>query len=146
MESIKEEELNLQREVVTTTPNTWLVEAVNPTTGEKKMINVSNFASVVAGVLNISFINSGILILSQGESAELPIILGFFQLKSEVTGAVFIGIADFDGITAIRNKNENIYGSSYTIIKESALDYVKITNVSAGEKRLLWNCLGFKSL
>ena len=51
MESIKEEELNLQREVVTTTPNTWLVEAVNPTTGEKKMINVSNFASVVAGVL-----------------------------------------------------------------------------------------------
>ena len=52
MESIKEEELNLQREVVTTTPNTWLVEAVNPTTGEKKMINVSNFASVVAGVMN----------------------------------------------------------------------------------------------
>lgn len=51
MESIKEEELNLQREVVTTTPNTWLVEAVNPTTGEKKMINVSNFASVVAGVM-----------------------------------------------------------------------------------------------
>ena len=100
----------------------------------------------MAGVLNISFINSGILILSQGESAELPIILGFFQLKSEVTGAVIIGIADFDGITAIRNKNENIYGSSYTIIKESALDYVKITNVSAGEKRLLWNCLGFKSL
>lgn len=48
MESIKETELNLQREVVTTVPNTWLVEAVNPSTGEKKMINIANYTSVVA--------------------------------------------------------------------------------------------------
>lgn len=50
MESIKETELNLQREVVTTVPNTWLVEAVNPSTGDKKMIDIANYASVVAGV------------------------------------------------------------------------------------------------
>ena len=51
MESIKETELNLQREVVTTVPNTWLVEAVNPNTGEKKMIDIANYASVVAGII-----------------------------------------------------------------------------------------------
>lgn len=30
-------------------PNTWLVEAVNPSTGEKKMIDIASYASVVAG-------------------------------------------------------------------------------------------------
>lgn len=55
MESIKENELNLQREVVTTVPNTWLVEAVNPSTGEKKMIDIANYASVVAGLSNTNF-------------------------------------------------------------------------------------------
>lgn len=54
MESIKETELNLQREVVTTVPNTWLVEAVNPSTGEKKMIDIANYASVVAENLEIN--------------------------------------------------------------------------------------------
>lgn len=48
MESIKETDLNLQREKVTSVANTWLVKAVNPTTGEEKMIDVSNFSSVVA--------------------------------------------------------------------------------------------------
>lgn len=57
MESIKETELNLQREVVTTVPNTWLVEAVNPSTGEKKMIDIANYASVVAGQIGTN--NSG---------------------------------------------------------------------------------------
>ena len=55
MDSIKETELNLQREVVTTVPNTWLVEAVNPSTGEKKMINIGNYASVVAGQIPLKF-------------------------------------------------------------------------------------------
>lgn len=57
MESIKETELNLQREVVTTVPNTWLVEAVNPSTGEKKMINIANYTSVVAGRIGTSVDN-----------------------------------------------------------------------------------------
>ena len=55
MECIKETELNLQREVVTTVPNTWLVEAVNPSTGAKKMIDIANYASVVAGLSNTNF-------------------------------------------------------------------------------------------
>ena len=56
MESIKENDLALQRERVTTVAKTWLVEAVNPSTGEKKMIDVSNFSSVVAGQIGAATI------------------------------------------------------------------------------------------
>lgn len=65
MEGIKETDLNLQREVVTTLANTWLVEAVNPSTGEKKMINIANYASVVAGQMKTDglfpFADGGVL-------------------------------------------------------------------------------------
>lgn len=82
MESIKETELNLQREVVTTVPNTWLVEAVNPSTGEKKMIDIANYASVVAGQMkDASSSNRGLMSISQYNSSILQILISGFTYR-----------------------------------------------------------------
>lgn len=51
MEKITEAQNNLTKEVVTTATSDWCIPIVNPTTGEQKMINLSNASSVVAGLL-----------------------------------------------------------------------------------------------
>jgi len=82
MESIKETELNLQREVVTTVPNTWLVEAVNPSTGEKKMIDIANYASVVAGTVEGKYESSGSLCKSGSNIADANTVHIDYSLKA----------------------------------------------------------------
>lgn len=104
MESIKEEVLNLQREVVTTTPNTWLVEAVNPTTGEKKMINVSNFSSVVAGLNGIT---RQVISLPIGETIKLT------SIPEVCTVIISEGIAKISGVILKRLTETSLVKGDY---------------------------------
>lgn len=97
MESIKETELNLQRQVVTTVPNTWLVEAVNPSTGEKKMINIANYASVVAGVM----FGVGTTQLPAG-SDFLSLNAGSYNISGTDIGSMLNGPAEYTSASRLR--------------------------------------------